>query len=87
MRSTVKRGKSSISKYSIFIAGRKTTVSLEDEFWHGLKESAVARNIRLHTLVTEIDFDATTRQPVVGYSAVRIGFLSVSNHPIGEAAP
>jgi predicted DNA-binding ribbon-helix-helix protein len=72
MRSTVKRGKSSISKYSIFIAGRKTTVSLEDEFWHGLKESAVARNIRLHTLVTEID---STRQHANLSSAIRLFVL------------
>jgi predicted DNA-binding ribbon-helix-helix protein len=45
----------SVNKRSIIIAGRKTSVSLEDEFWAGLKEIAVARNIRLKTLVSEID--------------------------------
>jgi len=32
--------KSSIVKRSIVIAGHKTSVSLEDPFWHGLKEIA-----------------------------------------------
>ena len=36
MRSTVKRRASSVNKYSIVISGRKTSVSLEDEFWNGL---------------------------------------------------
>jgi len=31
--------KSLISKRSIVIAGHKTSVSLEDEFWDSLKES------------------------------------------------
>ncbi len=83
MRSTVKRGKSSISKYSIFIAGRKTTVSLEDEFWDGLKESAVARNIRLHTLVTEID---STRQHANLSSAIRLFVLDFYKSQIALSA-
>jgi predicted DNA-binding ribbon-helix-helix protein len=54
MRSAVKRT-TSVSKHSIFIARRKTSISLEDAFWDGLKEIAVARNIRLNTLLSEID--------------------------------
>jgi predicted DNA-binding ribbon-helix-helix protein len=83
MRSTVKRGNSSSSKYSIFIAGRKTTVSLEDEFWHGLKESAVARNIRLHTLVTEID---SKRQHASLSSAIRLFVLDFYKSQIALSA-
>jgi predicted DNA-binding ribbon-helix-helix protein len=40
---------------SNFIDGRKISVSLKDEFWDGLNKSAVARNMKLHTLVTKID--------------------------------
>jgi predicted DNA-binding ribbon-helix-helix protein len=72
MRSTIKRGKSSVSKHSIFIAGRKTSVGLEDEFWDGLKEGAVARNIRLDTLVTKID---SKRQQANLSSAIRLFVL------------
>jgi predicted DNA-binding ribbon-helix-helix protein len=35
--------KSSVSKRSIVIAGHKTSVSLEDEFWKSLKEFAAER--------------------------------------------
>ena len=74
MRSTIKRGKSSVSKHSIFIAGRKTSVGLEDEFWDGLKEGAVARNIRLDTLVTKID---SKRQQANLSSAIRLFVLDL----------
>ena len=72
MRSTVKGGKSSVSRHSIVISGRKTSVSLENEFWDGLKESAFARNIRLDTLVTKIDFK---RQQANLSSAIRLFVL------------
>jgi predicted DNA-binding ribbon-helix-helix protein len=71
MRSAVKRT-TSVSKHSIFIAGRKTSASLEDAFWDGLKEIAVARNIRLNTLVSEID---SKRQHANLSSAIRLFVL------------
>jgi len=46
--------KSKITKRSVTIAGRKTSVSLEEEFWVGLKEVAAARNMGLFALVTAI---------------------------------
>jgi predicted DNA-binding ribbon-helix-helix protein len=55
MRSTGKSGTRSVNKRSIIIAGRKTSVSLEDEFWDGLKEIAAARNIRPADLASEVD--------------------------------
>jgi predicted DNA-binding ribbon-helix-helix protein len=55
MRSTGKSGTRSVNKRSIIIAGRKTSVSLEDEFWVGLKEIAAARNIRPADLASKID--------------------------------
>jgi predicted DNA-binding ribbon-helix-helix protein len=37
------------------IAGHKTSVSLEDAFWKGLKEIADARNMTLSDIVASID--------------------------------
>jgi predicted DNA-binding ribbon-helix-helix protein len=47
--------KSAIAKRSIVIAGHKTSVSLEDAFWTGLKEIAGERNTHLSDLVAAID--------------------------------
>ncbi len=47
--------KSTINKRSIVISGRKTSVSLEDEFWRSLKEIVTARNVALSDLVADID--------------------------------
>jgi len=47
--------KSLIAKRSIVAAGHKTSVSLEDAFWEGLKEIARERNITLSELVATID--------------------------------
>ena len=49
--------KSSIVKRSVIIAGQKTSVSLEDAFWEGLKDIAKARRTTLSDLVTSIDTD------------------------------
>ena len=49
--------KSPVVKRSIVIAGHKTSVSLEDAFWKGLKEIAVGRNTTLSDLVASIDTD------------------------------
>jgi predicted DNA-binding ribbon-helix-helix protein len=46
---------STILKRSIVIGGRKTSVSLEDPFWTGLKQIAEARQMFLSELVTKID--------------------------------
>jgi predicted DNA-binding ribbon-helix-helix protein len=47
--------KSPVIKRSIVIAGHKTSVSLEDAFWRGLKEIAVSRRATLSDLVASID--------------------------------
>jgi len=49
--------KSSVVKRSIIIAGHKTSVSLEDAFWRGLKEIAGSREMTLSDLVAAIDGD------------------------------
>jgi predicted DNA-binding ribbon-helix-helix protein len=47
--------KSPVVKRSIVIAGHKTSVSLEDAFWTGLKEIAAKRDLTLSDLVAAID--------------------------------
>jgi predicted DNA-binding ribbon-helix-helix protein len=47
--------KSSIVKRSIFVAGHKTSVSLEDAFWQELKEIAGGRHMTLSDLAGAID--------------------------------
>jgi predicted DNA-binding ribbon-helix-helix protein len=48
---------SPVVKRSIVIAGHKTSVSLEDAFWTGLKEIANARELTLSDMVAAIDTD------------------------------
>jgi predicted DNA-binding ribbon-helix-helix protein len=44
-----------VVKRSIFFAGHRTSVSLEDAFWRGLRESAGVRRMTLSKLVASID--------------------------------
>ena len=46
--------KSSVIKRSIVIQHRKTSVSLEDEFWTAFKEIARARDVSLSELVAAV---------------------------------
>src|SRR4051794_30957524 len=47
--------KSLVVKRSIVVAGHKTSVSLEEAFWKGLKEIASDRHVTLSDLVSTID--------------------------------
>ena len=47
--------KSPVVKRSVVVAGHKTSVSLEDEFWRGLKEIAGGRHVTLSDLVATIN--------------------------------
>ena len=49
--------KSPVVKRSIVIGGHKTSVSLEDAFWSGLKDIATLRRMTLSDLVGSIDTD------------------------------
>jgi len=64
--------KSPVVKRSIVIAGHKTSVSLEDAFWRGLKDIAVGRDMTLSELVATIDTD---RQHGNLSSAIRLFVL------------
>ena len=47
--------KSLVVKRSIVVASHKTSVTLEDAFWNGMKEIARGRSITLSELVSAID--------------------------------
>jgi predicted DNA-binding ribbon-helix-helix protein len=51
---------SPIQKRSVILTGHKTSVSLEDEFWTGLKEIASSRQMTVADLVAAIDRDRKT---------------------------
>jgi predicted DNA-binding ribbon-helix-helix protein len=66
--------KSPVVKRSIVIGGHKTSVSLEEAFWRGLKDIALSRRVTLSDLVGSID---TERKHGNLSSAIR---LFVLNH-------
>lgn len=43
------------AKRSIVIAGRKTSITLEDPFWAALREIAVERKTSLATIVNDVN--------------------------------
>jgi predicted DNA-binding ribbon-helix-helix protein len=49
--------KSSVIKHSVVLAGHKTSVSLEDAFWRGLKDIAMSRRMTVKDLINSIDLD------------------------------
>ena len=64
--------KSLIIKRSVIVGGHKTSISLEDAFWSGLKEIAQAQGATLARTITEID---KTRQQGNLSSAIRLFVL------------
>jgi predicted DNA-binding ribbon-helix-helix protein len=49
--------KSPVVKRSVVLAGHKTSVSLENAFWQGLKDIARSRQTTLSDLISSIDVD------------------------------
>src|SRR3977135_2228929 len=64
--------KSPVVNRSIVVAGHKTSVSLEEAFWNGMKEISGLRNMTLSELVGEID---SNRQQGNLSSAIRLFVL------------
>lgn len=64
--------KSPVVKRSIVVAGHKTSVSLEEAFWNGMKEISNHRDMTLSELVGEID---SNRQQGNLSSAIRLFVL------------
>src|ERR1051325_11104974 len=87
--------KSPVVKRSIVIDGHKTSVSLEDAFWSGLKEIASDRKLTLSKLVGDIDstrvngnLSSALRLFVLDYYRTSIGSnMSSRSSVAGMAAP
>ena len=48
-----------IRKHSVVLAGHRTSVSLEEDFWEALRELADDRDVSLNQLVNDIDRQRT----------------------------
>jgi len=64
--------KSLVVKRSIYVGDHKTSVSVEDEFWKGLVETAKERGVSPSELITSIN---ATRRHANLSSAVRLFVL------------
>jgi predicted DNA-binding ribbon-helix-helix protein len=73
------RTKSPVIKRSIVLAGQKTSVSLEDAFWEGLKDIAIKRGMSLSALAGTIQ---AQRQQANLSSAIRLFVLEFYRGPI-----
>ena len=76
--------KSLVVKRSIVIAGHKTSVSLEDAFWKGLKDIAIRKEMTLSKVLHDIDLN---RRHGNLSSAIRLFVLdTVRNRPAPVSA-
>ena len=78
-----------VAKRSIYFGGRKTSATLEEAFWQGLREIAHRRRMTMSDLVGEIA--AQPRQSNLS-SALRLYVLKfyrsqIPDPPDGEAVP
>jgi predicted DNA-binding ribbon-helix-helix protein len=70
--------KSTVVKHSVAIGERRTSVSLEGEFWVCLKEIADSRQMTLTNLIREVDFE---RRNANLSSALRVFVLRQYREP------
>lgn len=69
-------------KRSVTLKGHRTSVSLEDEFWHALRAIAEHDNIAINALIAQIDID---RGVDIGLaSAIRLYVLEHIQSEISE---
>ena len=60
-------------KHSLTLRGHRTSVSLEDEFWHAFRDIAQEQDKPINVLAAEIDADRGTDTGLA--SAIRIYVL------------
>ena len=65
-----------VAKRSIYFGGRKTSATLEEAFWQGLREIAHRRRMTMSDLVGEIAPQCRQSALPIGTSAVRSEILS-----------
>jgi predicted DNA-binding ribbon-helix-helix protein len=64
-----------IKKRSVVLAGHRTSISLEAEFWSALRTLATTRGVSVNGLVAEIDAARDSAQPGNLSSALRLFVL------------
>ncbi|MGZ3360998.1 MAG: ribbon-helix-helix domain-containing protein [Xanthobacteraceae bacterium] len=74
---------SPVAKHTVRLGGRNTSISLEDEFWQGLKEIARRHRMTLSELVGEIN---ARRQHSNLSSALRLFVLKFYRSQIPDRA-
>jgi predicted DNA-binding ribbon-helix-helix protein len=79
---------SALRKHSVTIAGHRTSLSLEDAFWHRLQAIAVARGASVGALIEQIDSARAQRGEPAGNlsSAVRVFVLEESAGAVSARA-
>ena len=86
---------SPVIKHSISLAGHNTSVTLENQFWDGLREIAQNENISITTLIERIDTDrigsnlsSSVRLFVLNHYKTRSQLAPSHITPnVGESAP
>src|SRR5215475_2422985 len=74
-----------IKKRSIVIDGQRTSISLEDRFWHGLRAIAYAERINTSALVSQIN----AKRGQIGLSSAVRQFVFchlLERSPLGQVA-
>jgi predicted DNA-binding ribbon-helix-helix protein len=71
-----------IAKHSLAVAGHRTSISLEQAFWEGLRRIAAERDVSVAALVAEID---ATRGGANLSSAIRVFVLEALARVSGPA--
>jgi predicted DNA-binding ribbon-helix-helix protein len=70
-----------VAKRTIVLAGRKTSISIEDDFWKGFRAIAKARGLTVSELVAIVDAD---RQQNNLSSAIRLFVLGFYRDRISD---
>jgi predicted DNA-binding ribbon-helix-helix protein len=74
-----------VKKRSVVLAGHRTSISLEAEFWQALREVAGARLLSVNALVASVDAARGPARPTNLSSALRVFILDCYRR--GELPP
>jgi predicted DNA-binding ribbon-helix-helix protein len=74
-----------LHKRSIDLAGHKTSVALEPEFWRALERLAAARGLSVRALIADIDGARPADRPLA--SACRVAALLAHSPPDKSEKP
>jgi predicted DNA-binding ribbon-helix-helix protein len=74
-----------IRKRSIVLAGHKTSVSLENAFWDGLKDMAHDKDMSMSNMIAKIDTGRDRNGNLS--SAIRLFVLAGQRAPVTVLAP